>query len=95
MAHTSPYADPQHRSHPVSEAMDLGERAWERAATAGEAARESAREHPIATVAVIAGLAFAIGALWKIGRPRQRSRLDGLLSRLSELPNDLPRRWRL
>jgi hypothetical protein len=40
-------------------------------------------------------LAFAIGALWKIGRPRQRSRLDGLISRISELPNDLPRRWRL
>lgn len=95
MAHTSPYADPQHRSQPVAETMDLGERVWERAATAGEAARDSAREHPIATVAVIAGLAFAIGALWKIGRPRQQSRLDGLLSRLSELPNDLPRRWRL
>ena len=94
MAHTSPYADPQHRSQPVAETMDLGERVWERAATAGEAARDRAREHPIATVAVIAGLAFAIGALWKIGRPRQQSRLDGLLSRLSELPNDLPRRWR-
>ena len=94
MAHSSPYIDPQHRSQPGAEAMDLGERAWERAATAGEAARDSAREHPIATVAVIAGLAFAIGALWKIGRPRPQSRLDGLLSRLSELPNELPRRWR-
>lgn len=94
MAHTSPYSDAQPRTQHVSETMDLGERAWERAAAAGEAARESAREHPIATVAVIAGLAFAIGALWKIGRPRQQSRLDGLLSRLSELPNDLPRRWR-
>jgi hypothetical protein len=94
VAHTSPYSDPQHRSEPLAEAMDLGERAWERAATAGEAARDSVKEHPIATVAVIAGLAFAIGALWKVGRARQPSRLEGLLSRLSELPNELPRRWR-
>ena len=68
MAHTSPYSDPQHRSHPVSEAMDLGERAWERAATAGEAARESAGEHPIATVAVIAGLAFGLWILSAVAR---------------------------
>jgi hypothetical protein len=45
VAHTSPYSDPQHRSEPLAEAMDLGERAWERAATAGEAARDSVKEH--------------------------------------------------
>jgi hypothetical protein len=94
VAYTSSYTDPQHRSQPGSEAMDLGARAWDRAATAGEAARESVKEHPIVTVAVIAGLAFAIGALWKIGRPRQPSRVEALLSRLAELPTDLPRRWR-
>jgi len=94
VAHTSPYSDPRHYSQTASETMDLGERVWERAATAGEAARESAREHPIATVAVIAGLAFAIGALWKIGHPRQQSRFEALRSRLADLPSELPRRWR-
>ena len=94
MAYSSSYTDPQHRSQPVSEATDLGERAWDRAATAGEAARESVREHPILTVAVIAGLAFAIGALWKIGHPRQQSRFEALRSRLADLPSELPRRWR-
>ncbi len=44
------------------------------------------KEYPIATMAAAAGLAFAIGALWKIGRPRP-THLQALQSRLPELPS--------
>ena len=92
MAQTSPYSDLQQRPTPVADAMELGERAWERAATAGETVSQTARQHPIA---IIAGLAFAVGALWKTGRSRQPSRVDSLLARLASLQNELPRRWQV
>ena len=95
MAQTSPYSDLQQRPTPVADAMELGERAWERAATAGETVSQTARQHPIATVALIAGLAFAVGALWKTGRSRQPSRVDSVLARLASLQNELPSRWQV
>jgi len=49
-------------------------------------------------LAIAAGLAFAVGALWKLGQQRQsQSRLDSWLAHLPELPSRqtlLPRRWR-
>ena len=44
------------------------------------------REYPIATITAAAGLAFAIGALWKVSRPRP-THLQALQSRLPELPS--------
>jgi len=32
----------------------------------------------------IAGVAFAVGALWKLGQARQQTRTESLLARLSE-----------
>ena len=96
MAQASPYTDLQQSSKPISEMVsDLGKHAWEQTAAAGESARETVREHPFATVAVIAGLAFAVGALWKIGQARQQTQAESLLARLSDLPSGLPRRWRM
>lgn len=43
------------------------------------------KEYPMTTLAVAAGFAFAVGALWKVGRPRP-SRWESLQSRLPELP---------
>jgi hypothetical protein len=43
------------------------------------------REHHYTTVTVAAGLAFAIGALWKMGRPRKQLQLEALLARLPDL----------
>lgn len=63
---------------------------------AGEIAA-AARERPYATIAIAAGLAFALGALWKMRTARQHSNLDGLLARLPDLPSPnsiLPRSWR-
>ena len=73
---------------------DFGEAAVERGTEAAALARDTVKEHPIATLAVIAGLAFAVGALWKIGHARQRSPVNSLRGRLSELQAQLPRGWR-
>ena len=92
MPQTTSYSVPESTSQGLAEqAMDLGEQVVETAA----AARDTVKEHPIATLAVVAGLAFAVGAIWKIGQSRQHTRVDSLLSRLGELQNQLPRRWRM
>jgi hypothetical protein len=75
--------------------MELGEQAFDRTTEAAAAARDTVKEHPIATLAIVAGLAFAVGALWKIGKSGQQTRVDSLLSRLGDLQNQLPRRWRM
>ena len=95
MPQTTSYSVPEFASQGLAEkAMDLGEQAVDRATEAGAAARDTVKEHPIATLAVVAGLAFAVGAIWKIRQSRQHTRVDSLLSRLGELQNQLPRRWR-
>ena len=87
MDHTTP--------HSYAETVtEFGEAALERGTEAAAVARDTVKEHPIATLAVIAGLAFAVGALWKIGHARQRSPVDSLRGRLSELQAELPRGWR-
>ena len=63
---------------------------------AGEIAA-AARERPYTTIAIAAGLAFAVGALWKVRASRQQSNLDALLARLPDMPsrgNLWPRAWR-
>ena len=77
-------------------ARDIGERAGTLAEDIGAAIRE----RPYTTLAVAAGLAFAVGALWKLNHRQPRSRLDGLRAQLHAMPstqdlqNLLPRRWR-
>jgi ElaB/YqjD/DUF883 family membrane-anchored ribosome-binding protein len=55
---------------------------------------EMVKEHPFATLAVAAGLAFAVGALWKIRSSSKQSRLDALLAQLPDRHALMPRRWR-
>lgn len=96
MAQTTPYTVPPSGSQGFSEkAMELGEQAFDRTTEAAAAARDTVKEHPIATLAIVAGLAFAVGALWKIGQSRQQTTVDSLLSHLGELQNQLPPRWRM
>lgn len=45
------------------------------------------KEHPLATIAIAAGLAFAVGALRKIGGPSPKSHLATLRSQLPDLPS--------
>jgi len=96
VAQATPYAELHQDSKSPSEtAADLGERAWEQTAAVARSAADAVREHPVATVALIAGLAFAVGALWKLGRQRPQTRTESLLARLSQLQGELPRRWRM
>jgi ElaB/YqjD/DUF883 family membrane-anchored ribosome-binding protein len=78
----------------VSEKVrDLRGRATDLAGDLGTAVKE----HPYATLAIAAGLAFAVGALWKLGHQRPQSRLEALLAQLPEVPSRnslLPRGWR-
>jgi len=73
-------------------AEELGERAMTIAGDIGTAVKEN----PYTALAIAAGLAFAVGALWKMGGQRQ-SRLDALLSNipadLQSRAHALSRRW--
>ena len=73
-------------------ARDMGDRAAGLAEDIGTAVRE----HPYTTLAIAAGLAFAVGALWKLGQQRPQSRWDALMARVPEFPGKelLPQRWR-
>jgi hypothetical protein len=58
---------------------------------------DAIRERPYTALAVAAGLAFAVGALWKLGPQRRHGTLDSLLRNLPEMPGRdsiLPNRWR-
>jgi hypothetical protein len=44
------------------------------------------KEHPFAAFAITAGLAFAVGALWKLRTPSRKSQIEALLAGLPELP---------
>jgi hypothetical protein len=74
-------------------ASGIGERSLDLAEDLGAAIKE----RPYTTLAIAAGLAFALGALWKLGQRRPQSRLESLWARMPELPNRtnlLPPRWR-
>jgi hypothetical protein len=68
----------------------------ERAGSIAEEVVNAVRERPYTTLAVAAGLAFAIGAVWKLGQRPEPSRLDRLLAQLPDLRgrDRLERWWR-
>lgn len=74
---------------------ESGEEVLDRAARAATATVDTVKEHPLATLAIVAGVTFAISALWKIASSRRQTTMDSLLSRLGELQDQLPRRWRI
>jgi hypothetical protein len=86
-----PY-DPQKSR--TAQATEMGQQAFDQVSEAAIVARDSVKQHPITTLAVVGGLAFAIGALWKLQRSSKTSRVDTLMERLSDLQQQLPKRWR-
>jgi hypothetical protein len=80
--------------NPSERTSELGEEVLDRTTQASTAAVDAVKEHPMATLAIVAGVAFAIGALWKMRSSRRETTKDSLLSRLGELQDQLPRRWR-
>jgi hypothetical protein len=71
-----------HNERLMQTASELGERAEE----AVSDVVSTVKEHPIATLAIAAGLAFALGALWKLRTPSRQSQVEALLARLPDLP---------
>ena len=86
-----PYAP--HKSS-SGQAAELGQHALDQATEAATIARDKVKEHPITTLVAIGGLAFALGALWKLQQSSKTTRVDRLMDRLSELQQQLPKRWR-
>ena len=71
--------------------------ARDQAGSLGGELAAAVKERPYITLAVAAGLAFALGAVWKLKHQQPQSRLDALRAQLPEMPSLegwLPRRWR-
>ena len=67
-----------------------------RAESIGEELVAAVKERPYTTLAITAGLAFAVGAVWKLGHRPPPSRLQTLLAQLPQMPSRerLLERWR-
>jgi ElaB/YqjD/DUF883 family membrane-anchored ribosome-binding protein len=72
----------QHNEGLMQRANELGGRAGEVA----DDIASTVKEHPYAAFAIAAGLAFAIGALWKLRSPTRQSQVEALMARLPEMP---------
>ena len=98
--HTSPdyrSSDMRERTEGIMDQVtDTARDMSDRAAGLAEDIGTAVREHPYTTLAIAAGLAFAVGALWKLGHQRPQSRWDALMARVPEFPGKelLPQRWR-
>jgi hypothetical protein len=79
----------------VEQVSDTAREMSERAGSFAQELASSVRERPYTTLAIAAGLAFAVGAIWKLGQ-RPPSRIERLRAQLPELPdrNSLARWWR-
>ena len=66
-----------------------------RAETVTEELAAAIKNRPYATLAIAAALAFAVGALWKLGHRRPQTRLEALRAQLPPSWNGLfERSWR-
>jgi hypothetical protein len=73
--------------HAADRTRELAEEALDRADEWLKPTGLSIKEHPMTVLAVVGGLAFAAGAaFWMLKSSRQRSRYDGILGTLSDLP---------
>ncbi len=79
----------------TSQALEMGEMALDAASDAGAMVTQTAREYPIVTGIMIAGVAFALGALWKSGGWNRRSAMHGYMDSASSAMNSyLPKHMR-
>jgi ElaB/YqjD/DUF883 family membrane-anchored ribosome-binding protein len=64
-------SDPQPgASDPFETTSKFGEQILGRTAQAATATVDTIKEHPIATLAIVAGVAFAVSALWRLRSSR-------------------------
>jgi hypothetical protein len=68
----------------------------ERAGSIAQELASSVRERPYTTLAIAVGLAFAVGAVWKLGQRQPPSAMERLYAQLPDLPDrqTLARWWR-
>jgi hypothetical protein len=94
---TNTDSSPRLDDDPERYSSEFGEELIDRAAQATTATVDAVKQHPMATVAIVAGVAFAIGALWKIRSSGRETTMGSLFSRsrLGELQDQLPRHWRI
>lgn len=81
----------------IDKAREAAREAGSRAISLTEDIADAIRERPYTALAIVAGVAFAVGALWKLGQQRPQTRFESLLSQLPDLPGRdslLPSRWR-
>ena len=72
-----------------TQVAEMAQRAGQEVRTVAEAVKELVARNPYTTLALTAGLAFTIGALWKLNS-RPSSRFDRILRDLQNI--DLPSR---
>jgi hypothetical protein len=81
----------------VEKMSETAQDAGRRAVSLTEDIADAIKERPYTALAIAAGVAFAAGALWKLGQSRPHGRLESLLGHLPELPGRdrlMPDRWR-
>ena len=79
--------------------LDQASQFGARAETVTEELVSALKRRPYATIAIAVGLAFAVGALWKLGHRRPQTRLEALRAQLPDVRNRdwnglLQRAWR-
>jgi ElaB/YqjD/DUF883 family membrane-anchored ribosome-binding protein len=74
-------------------ARDFSEHAADRTSEVARVATDTVKQHPIGTLAAVAGLAFVVGALWKLQSDRRRSHGEALMSQLSDFVQRQQRSW--
>src|SRR5262249_50511215 len=95
------YSTRDHTESTMGQVSESAREAGRRAVSLTDDIADAIRERPYTALAVAAGLAFAVGALWKLGQQRQDGSIEALLRNLPELPSRdsirdriLPSRWR-
>jgi hypothetical protein len=70
--------------------LDQAEQFEARAGTVAGEVVDAIKNRPYATLAIAAGLAFALGAFWKLGHRRPQTRLEALRAQLPHVRNRMP-----
>lgn len=81
-----PYERNGMTEHAMDKTRGLAEAALDRTEEFLKPVGLSIKERPMTVLAVVGGLAFAVGALWMLTKSRQPSRYDEVVATLSDLP---------
>lgn len=79
-------ADPVHTEGVLDQLTEVGAKVQ----TLTEELAASLKKRPYITLAIAAGLAFAVGALWKLSHRRPPSSMQALRARLPDVRGHLP-----